>query len=80
MHNVVGGGEDRGAVPARTERGRSLSRKAPKSVYFIKSKTENMDFTNWGENDFRTVIIGQRKMQFYINNQILHTQQKNIFK
>lgn len=39
-----------------------------------------MDFTNWGENDFRTVIIGQRKMQFYINNQILHTQQKNIFK
>ena len=35
-----------------------------------------MDFTIWGEHEFRIIVIGQRKTQSYINNQIFYTQEK----
>lgn len=37
-----------------------------------------MDFTIWGEHEFRIIVIGQRKTQSYINNQIFILRKKYI--
>lgn len=78
MNNVVGA--RRGPYTHRSWLNCKLRlvplKKCSQICVFIKRKTGKMDFTIWGEHEFRIIVICQRKTQSYINNQIFYTKEK----